>query len=87
MCNPCQPEIHAFRNRQTPVRPWKYLDRQLVADRLQEILFDPNTLMPGALGYCGIAAFLRVWVLNDHLAVARFAIPLYEQGQGVIEAQ
>lgn len=57
MCNPCQQEIHAFRNRQTPVRPWKYLDRQLVADRLQETLFDPDTLMPGASVFVGSLRF------------------------------
>jgi hypothetical protein len=84
MCQVCQQEIFNFRNRHTPASPWTHLDRKIVADRLQEILWDPNTLQQGAIGFCGIAVFLRVWTLNDHLAVARFAIQLFETGQGII---
>jgi hypothetical protein len=84
MCIQCQQEISNFRNRQSPASPWKHLDRKIVADRLQEILCDPNTLQQGAIGFCGVAAFLRVWVQYDHLAVARFAIQLFDTGQGII---
>lgn len=82
MCDQCRGEILNFRARST-VSPWK-LDRKLMADRLEEILANPDTIQQGALGLCGVAAFLRAWILNDHLAVARFAIELYEHGKAKI---
>jgi len=82
MCDQCKLEISQFRNRST-LSPWK-LNRGLMADRLEEILADPDTIQQGALGLCGVAAFLRAWILNDHLAAARFALDLYERGKSQI---
>lgn len=82
MCNQCQWKISDFRKRTTS-SPWK-LDRIHVADRLQEILNDPDSIQQGALGFCGPAAFLWEWVLRDHLAVVEFAIQLYDTGKSAI---
>lgn len=82
MCDQCKNEILDFRRRST-ASPWK-LNRGLMADRLEEILANPDTIQQGALGLCGVAAFLRAWILNDHLAVARFALDLYEHGKSKI---
>lgn len=84
MCDQCKNEISDFRSRSV-ASPWK-LDRGLMADRLEEILANPDTIQQGALGLCGVAAFLRAWILNDHLAVARFALDLYERGKSHINA-
>lgn len=84
MCTQCVQEISLFRQR-TTAGAWK-LDRQLLADRLTEMLADPDSIQQGAIGLCGNAAFLRAWVQNDHLAVARFAISLYEVGHVALPA-
>lgn len=82
MCMECQVELASFRNR-AGAAPWK-LNRTHVADRLQEILNEPASIYQGPLRLCGPAAFLRSWILRDHLAVVRFTINLYENGKSAI---
>lgn len=82
MCNQCRLEIDLFRERMDP-GPWN-LDRIQVADRLQEIMNDPDSIQQGEEGLCGWAAFLRAWALHDHASLARFAIRLYDTGASEI---
>ena len=79
MCTSCLQAISLFRQR-TSASPWA-LDRGQVADRLLELIEYPDSLQQGAIGLCGPAAFLRAWILNDHLAVVQFAIELFETGR------
>ncbi len=82
MCNQCRLEIDLFRERTDP-GPWN-LDRLQIADRLQEIMNDPDSIQQGEAGFCGWAAFLRAWALHDHAGLARFAVRLYDSGASEI---
>jgi hypothetical protein len=64
----------------TGTSPWK-IDREALADRLEELLDDPGRVEQDGLNLCGPAALLRVWLTEDPLAVARFATTLYEHGE------
>jgi hypothetical protein len=57
------------------------LPRTQVADDLEGILANPDSVNQGAFGFCGIAAFLRFWARRDPLALARFAAGVYEHGK------
>ena len=63
---------------------WTRLDRAAVADRLVELVNDPDKLNQGSLGVCGAAAFFNVWIEADPLAFTNYAISLYETGKGQI---
>lgn len=67
----------------TKSSPWK-LDRTKVLDRLEELVFDPNLIEQDGLNLCGPAAFLRVWLARNPLAVAKFACELYDNGRSSI---
>lgn len=84
MCTTCLQAISQFRHTPTP-SPWA-LNRAQVADRLLELVEHPDSLSQGAIGLCGPAAFLRAWLRNDHLAVVRFAIELYNTGHSHVGA-
>lgn len=87
MCDTCKNEINQFRYRSSTPSPWLHLDRKLVADRLEEIIYKPDTIQQGAIGFCGLASFLRAWVLNDHLSVVRFTIQLFENGKASLNGE
>ena len=68
----------------TSTGKWKNLDRVAVADRLIELVNDPDKVNQGSLGVCGVAIFFNVWVEADPLAFTDYAISLYETGAGNI---
>ncbi|MBL1101056.1 ComEA family DNA-binding protein [Streptomyces coffeae] len=74
--------IEAFRGR-TVTGPWR-LDRGEVADRLAVLVNDPDTVHQDALNLCGPAAFVRLWLQRDPLAVVRFAAELFDSGEARI---
>ncbi|GAA0661177.1 hypothetical protein GCM10009535_45880 [Streptomyces thermocarboxydovorans] len=74
--------VDAFRAR-TASGPWQ-LDRNEVADRLGDLVGDPDKLDQDSLNLCGPAAFVRLWLQRDPLAVVRFAAELYDSGEASI---
>lgn len=78
----CKLAINDFKNRETN-GAWK-LKRDLFADRLLDIIQNPDEIKQGSLGLCGSAAFLRIWAQRDRWAVVHFAIELYEKGYATI---
>ncbi|WP_198015014.1 VWD domain-containing protein [Mastigocladopsis repens] len=72
--------INNFRTQTNPSR-WK-LQRTEIADRLEELISDPNKVFQGNLNLCGPAAFVNVWLKIDPEAVARYATKLYDVGAG-----
>jgi hypothetical protein len=71
--------IAAFRTG-TGTSPWK-IDRDALADRLEQLVANPGLVDQDALNLCGPAALLRVWLVEDPLAVVRFASMLYDRGR------
>jgi hypothetical protein len=79
-----QRRIAAFR---TSTRPGKWhpsLDRNRVADRLLELIDNPDSLHQASNGLCGEAAFFNVWLWEDPLAVANFGMQLFNSGAAAI---
>lgn len=64
--------------------PWRSLDRTEVAQRLIELIVEPELVHQGQLNLCGPAAFFSQWGRRDPVAFASFAIELFENGQGQI---
>jgi hypothetical protein len=60
------------------------LRRGLMADRLTELIRNPDVLDQAAGGLCGEAAFFNVWLWEDPLAVTRFALQLYNGGAAAV---
>lgn len=63
------------------------LDRTKVAERLAELVKNPEGIYQGALGLCGEAAFFHVWLNEDPLAVAQYAMQLYNGGAAGIRGE
>ncbi|MBD3334362.1 MAG: hypothetical protein GF355_02500 [Candidatus Eisenbacteria bacterium] len=63
--------------------PWK-LGRTQTFDRLKQLINNPDLIDQDSLNLCGPAAFLRLWIARDPLAVAKFAGELYETGRSSI---
>ena len=76
-------KVNTFRAGTTP-SAWTGLDRGDTADRLIELINDPDKLEQGSLGVCGPAAFFNIWIAEDPLAFASYAIDLYEKGEAKI---
>ena len=49
-------------------------------DRLEQLINDPNLVDQDGLNLCGPAAFLRIWLARDPLAVAELGCALYDDG-------
>lgn len=62
------------------------LDRWEVLHRLRQLIANADILAQRHLNTCGPAAFLRVWLKRDPLAVARFACTLLRDGHSYIGA-
>lgn len=67
----------------TAISPWT-LDREAMLDRLAELVNNPNPVNQDGLNLCGPAAFLRLWIARDPLAVVEFACTLYDEGKAAI---
>jgi hypothetical protein len=76
--------INAFRSRTTAGKWHQTLTRADVADRLLTLISNPSDLNQSANGLCGEAAFFNVWLWEDPLAVARFAVQLYNSGAAAV---
>lgn len=59
--------------------PWK-LNRQEVADRLENLIKKPDLVNQGGLSACGPAAFFYVWFKRTPDAAVQFATALYNDG-------
>ncbi|MBW4463662.1 MAG: hypothetical protein KME47_25980 [Nodosilinea sp. WJT8-NPBG4] len=75
--------IEEFRTRETD-SPWYYLDRQEIADRLQQLVENSRAITQGNLNLCGPAALICMWNGRDPLGFATFATDLYDTGTGYI---
>lgn len=75
--------INTFRAATTP-GAWTKLDRAATADRLIELVNDPDKVNQGAIGVCGPAVFFNVWIEADPLAFVKYAVELYEKGRAKI---
>lgn len=53
-------------------------------NRLDEIIQEPSKIYQGSVGYCGPAAFFRIWVEIEPTAFLEFAVKLFETGQSNI---
>jgi hypothetical protein len=86
------PDIDNFRNDPHPtpsvfnLGPNPVQARIDFADRLRDLVTDPDKFDQRQLNACGSAAFFHVWLKRDPKAAARFAIDLFEQGHGMIGA-
>lgn len=60
--------------------PWRSLDRNRVANRLDQLIDDPRRYFQGQLNLCGPASFFAVWTRRDPVAFARYATTLFETG-------
>ncbi len=63
---------------------WTNLDRIAVADRLVQLLNDPDKVNQGSIGVCGPAVFFNVWIEADPLQFAIYATEMYEKGEAMI---
>jgi hypothetical protein len=79
---PAEASVALFRNRTGSGRLG--LDRAVVADRLRDLVLDPNLLKQGVLNLCGPAAFFRMVLAVDSLMFTEYAISLYEHGHAKI---
>jgi hypothetical protein len=70
--------LASFRGRAAP-GAWN-LTRATVANDLEAVVLDPDSIDQGAFGFCGIAAFLRFWAKRDPRGLMAFAVTVYEQG-------
>src|SRR4029077_10775673 len=70
--------LASFRGRAGP-GAWN-LTRATVANDLEAVVLDPDSIDQGAFGFCGIAAFLRFWAKRDPRGLMAFAVTVYEQG-------
>jgi len=54
------------------------------AKRLRELVLHPERFDQRQLNACGSAAFFHVWLRRDPLAAAKYAMQLFNDGQGAI---
>jgi hypothetical protein len=59
---------------------WR-IERAAMADRLAELVREPDLVRQGRLNLCGPAALYVSWLRRDPVAVVRFARDLYEHGR------
>ncbi len=66
-----------------PQTKWK-IEPFNVLRSLLRLLDNPDAIYQSCFGLCGQAAFLRAWAYRDPVAVAKFAIDLYTNGNAKI---
>jgi hypothetical protein len=74
--------VTQFRCNSNP-SPWK-LNRQEVANRLEELIKNPDLVQQKGLNACGPAAFFYVWFKRAPDAAVQFATTLYNDGMSKI---
>ena len=62
---------------------WR-IERAALADRLAELVVEPDRVRQGRLNLCGPAALFAAWLHRDPAAVVRFASELFEHGRARI---
>lgn len=60
------------------------LNQADVLDRLEELILEPSKVYQGSIGYCGPAAFFRIWIEIEPTAFLEFAVKLFETGEANI---
>lgn len=60
------------------------ISRTDLFDRLEELILEPSKVDQGSIGYCGPAAFFRVWIEIEPTAFLEFAVKLFEAGEAYI---
>ncbi len=63
---------------------WPSLDRQMVGNRLRQLVANPRLFQQGGLNLCGPATFFCMWTARDPVGFAHFAIRLFEEGRASI---
>lgn len=63
---------------------WLNVQRDRVADGLQDRLMNPNLIAQCSTNLCGIAAFVSAWAKDDPVGYAWLGISLFEAGWGRI---
>jgi hypothetical protein len=63
---------------------WLNVDRNQVADGLQDRLMNSNLIAQNNTNLCGIAAFVSAWAKDDPVGYAWLGISLFEAGWGRI---
>jgi hypothetical protein len=61
---------------------WPHIERGSLAQSLRERLAAPNELDQGNTNLCGVASFVRDWLIDDPVGYVWLAINLYENGIG-----
>jgi hypothetical protein len=57
------------------------LDRDAIADRLEELVVDPTRIRQGRLNLCGPAAVMSIWFTRDPAGAVQYATELFDRGQ------
>jgi hypothetical protein len=63
---------------------WLNVCRNKVADGLENRIYFPNNLNQLSTNICGVAAFVRQWIIDDPVGFAWLGISLYETGCGYL---
>jgi hypothetical protein len=79
--------VQAFRSCPAARSAWISLDRNRVANRLDQLIDDPRLYSQGRLNLCGPASFFSVWTRRDPVAFARYATTLFETGASSINGR
>jgi hypothetical protein len=79
MLNQNKSLIEDFRSH-TGSSPWTNLPRNDVADRLEELISDPDLLDQASLGLCGLAAFFECFLHRAPDLFCQLATELYDTG-------
>ncbi len=77
--------VAAFRSGDGSAAPGAWdLDRDAIADRLEELVVDPTRIRQGRLNLCGPAAVISIWFARDPAGAVRYATGLFERGHAAI---
>jgi hypothetical protein len=60
------------------------INKNVLFDRLKELVLEPSKVDQGSIGFCGPAAFFRIWIEIEPSAFVDFAGKLFETGQSNI---
>ncbi len=66
---------------------WPHIERGSLAQNLRERLATPNSVNQHNTNLCGVASFVRDWLIDDPVGYVWLAISLYEKGVGRLSHQ
>ncbi|MBX9774839.1 MAG: hypothetical protein K2Y71_10560 [Xanthobacteraceae bacterium] len=79
--------LRRFGDSKQPGKWHPTLERKPVANRLIDLIYDPDGVNQGANGLCGEAAFFHTWLTEDPFAVTQYATQLYNGGAAGIRGE